>query len=91
MIIDCILSSPNGTNRAMITMNEMPDTVIIRDFKDDSEHGGIVFKPQEHSYHDVEWIEGRAWWHCSLCGDVYMNDDAQPYKYCPNCGARSVE
>ena len=91
MIIDCILTSSEGTGRAMVTMNALPDMITVRDFNDDSESGGVIFGPRQYCYMDVEWIHGQAWWHCSQCDEVYDSSTTEPYPYCPNCGSKVVK
>ena len=38
-----------------------------------------------------EWVSDGFTWRCSECGKTYWGRLAQPWNYCPNCGAKVEE
>lgn len=37
------------------------------------------------------WVSDGFTWRCSECGKTYWGRLAQPWNYCPNCGAKVEE
>ena len=38
-----------------------------------------------------KWVSDGFTWRCSECGKTYWGRLAQPWNYCPNCGAKVEE
>lgn len=39
----------------------------------------------------AKWVSDGFTWRCSECGKTYWGRLAQPWNYCPNCGAKVEE
>lgn len=48
----------------------------------------IRFNQKERS---MFWVSDGYTWRCSECGKTYWGRLAQPWNYCPNCGAKVEE
>lgn len=39
----------------------------------------------------MSWRAKTLGWHCSACGHITRGYQDKPFRYCPNCGAASVQ
>lgn len=65
-----------------------PLTDAIRKHNDLFEH---FLDEQSEGRKTMFWVSDGFTWRCSECGKTYWGRLAQPWNYCPNCGAKVEE
>ena len=72
-------------------LNELPHALWGKEWDEALAKAIIESLPTIDPVKRGEWVSDGFTWRCSECGKTYWGRLAQPWNYCPNCGAKVEE